>query len=87
MTDMRQVAREEADKMVEPIRTTLWGPPHPSGSGRVSEDGMEGQLKEVHNIVTNGGVPRQKMESRTKWGIALLGAFAIFIDNVIDKIM
>ena len=84
---MRQVAQEEADKMVEPIRTTLWGPPHPSGTGRVTEDGMEGQLKAVHDIVTNGGVPRQKMEARTKWGIAVLGAFAIFVDNLIDKIL
>ena len=87
MTDIRQVAREEADKMVEPIRTTLWGPPHPSGSGRVSEKGMEGQLKEVHNIVTNGGVPRQKMERRTKLQIAFLGSGFLVLDSLIGKLL
>ncbi len=74
MDDMRSVAREEADEAVEealePIRTTLWGPPHPSGDGRVTTKGMEHKVTEMHHMMTNGGIPRAKMERRTKLWVA-----------------
>ncbi len=72
MDETRRVAREEVEKVVEPIRKTLWGPKHPSGTGRVSAEGMEGQLKEVHDLLTNGGIPREKMAFRNKVYLALL---------------
>ncbi len=38
----------------------------------MTEQGMEGQLKVVHDIVVNGGVPREKMAFRNKVYLALL---------------
>ncbi|KKN73777.1 hypothetical protein LCGC14_0397250 [marine sediment metagenome] len=72
MDEVRKVAREEVERAVEPIRTSLWGRKHPSGTGRVSAEGMEGQLKEVHDLLTNGGIPRAKMALRNKVYVALL---------------
>jgi hypothetical protein len=73
MEEVRKVAREEVERAVEPIRTSLWGRKHPSGTGRESAEGMESQLREVHTILTNGAVPREKMAFRNKVYLALLG--------------
>ncbi len=74
MDEARKVAREEVELGLEPIRTSLWGPLHPSGTGqRMTEEGMEGQLKVVHEILTNGGVPREKMAFRNKVYLTLVG--------------
>ncbi len=83
MDDIRRVAREEAERVAEPLRTTLWGPKHPSGDGRVSEQGMEAQLKEVHEIVTNGG---RKLTRREKVDLALIRAAQAIALAVIVKV-
>ncbi len=67
-TQVRRVACEEVEDALEPIRTSLWGRLHPSGTGRVSDEGMESQLKEVHEIVVNGGAPQP--ERRDKYILA-----------------
>ena len=39
----------------------------------MTDQGMEGQLKVVHEILTNGGIPREKMAFRNKVYLTLLG--------------
>ncbi len=81
---VRQVACEEVEDALEPIRKSLWGPLHPSGTGqRVTDQGMESQLKEVHEIVTNGG---RKRTTREKVDLALIKASQAVVIAVIVKV-
>ncbi len=81
---VRQVACEEVEDALEPIRKSLWGPLHPSGTGqRVTDEGMESQLKEVHEIITNGG---RKLTRRETINLALIRAAQAVTIAVIVKV-
>ncbi len=83
MDETRRVAREEAERATEPLWTILSGPKHPSGDGRVTAQGMEAQLKEVHEIITNGG---RKLTRREKVDLALIRAAQAIALAVIVKV-